>query len=113
VNLARLTAAGAAIRAAAPAPVALDLDCETLRRTLDPAYARERAREERYAARSGRVKGARGNSTSIGTEPFCGDCFAVRSPTSATCPACGSAQPPNLSRMNPRAARIIGQGGLR
>jgi hypothetical protein len=111
VNLARLQSAGAAVRAAAPAP--LDLDCETLRRTLDPAYARERAREERYAARSGRVQGARGNPTAIETEPFCGDCFAVRSPTSATCPACGSAQPPNLSRMNPRAARMIGQGGLR
>jgi hypothetical protein len=96
-----------------PAPAPFDCDIETLRRTLDPAYARERAREERYAARSGRVQGARGNPTAIETEPFCGDCFAVRTATSATCPACGSAQPPNLSRMNPRAARIIGQGGLR
>lgn len=82
-----------------------------LRYALDRDYRRNVDALDRYRARGdGRTLGS---GRRLESEPFCGDCHAIRSPIAhEPCRACGSTQPPNLSRMNPRAARMIGQGAL-
>jgi hypothetical protein len=74
--------------------------------SADAELERQHAHERRKPRSTGR------NGRRLETEPFCGDCHAVRPATSSSCPACGSTQPPNLSRMDPRAAHQIGQGAL-
>jgi hypothetical protein len=82
-----------------------------LRARFVPEYAALLDAQEGHASPYGRVGGASRHirlSTGHGAEsaPFCGDCHAVRRAT-GPCAACGSTQPPNLSRMNPRARGMI------
>ena len=99
-----------------PAPATVDPGIDLLRRTFSPAYDRRRAIElgERspYGPAGGR--GRRLNGRDASTAPFCGDCGAIRSPLAAEpCSSCGSTQPPNLSRLNPRARHMAGESPLR
>jgi hypothetical protein len=119
LNLSALRAAGAAITAA-PAPAVLEPEdwARSLRARFDPSYRLDLEIEYGVRSRFGftgstrRAGPASGQSAS--TAPFCGDCGALRSASvSDPCRACGSSQPPNLSRMNPRARHMIGESPLR
>jgi hypothetical protein len=107
MNVRRLQATGAALTA--PGDLT-DPALVNLRATLSPGYAAALERQIAHERRKPRSRDRNGRR--LETEPFCGDCHAIRPATSASCPACGSTQPPNLSRMNPRAAHQIGQGAL-
>ena len=111
MDLARLRATGAAVRAAAP-PV--EREFLEVRARFHPGLAVHLERVDRYEARSGRVPVRKVNGQAAHHAPYCGDCGAVRSPLAhEPCRACGSAQPPNLSRLPPRARHIIGEAPLR
>lgn len=101
----RLRQAGAAFERPRLAP-----ELSELRRRFDPAYDHACAVEagEVSAYGSGHVATSvrLSNGRTASTEPFCGDCGALRRPT-GPCGACGSQQAPNLSRMNPRARGMI------
>jgi hypothetical protein len=123
LNLSALRTAGAAITAA-PVPAVPALEwAETLRARFDRGYAHELDVRDglasRYSDTSGRcvhVAGAsrRLNARDAATEPRCGDCGAIRSPSITTpCASCGSSQPPRLGNMNPRAMHMIGEAPLR
>ena len=83
-----------------------------LRYALDQRYRRAVDAQERYERR--RADRTLGSGRRLESEPFCGDCHAIRSPlASEPCRGCGSTQPPNLSRMNPYARRIAGESPLK
>ena len=112
-----------ALRAAVARPVpALEPDgpADVLARIMRPSYDHARAVQEGTASPYGtsNARGRRSRLAGAGadasTAARCGDCRAIRSPlASVPCGSCGSTQPPLLSAMNPRAARMIGQQGYR
>jgi hypothetical protein len=83
-----------------------------LRYALDRRYKRAVDARDRYESRRG--DRTLGSGRRLESEPYCGDCHAIRSPlASEPGRACGSTQPPNLSRMNPYARHIAGESPLR
>lgn len=99
-----------------PAPVAPGIDL--LRRTFDQDYDRRRAVQlgeiSAYGNRHAVAATRRVSGRSAASEPFCGDCGALRSPLATQpCSACGSTQPPNLSRLNPRHRHMAGESPYR
>jgi hypothetical protein len=85
----------------------LEPELSELRRRFTPDYDRACAVQAGEISPYGPLSGRRsGNGRDLATEPFCGDCHAVRAVT-GPCRACGSAAPPRLDRMNPRARGMI------
>jgi hypothetical protein len=91
--------------------VAPDPALQDFRARFCPEYAAALDAHEGNASPYGAIGAAsRTVRLSVGhgaeSAPFCGDCGAIRRP-SGPCTACGSSQPANLSRMNPRARGMI------
>ena len=98
---------------ASPGPVApLDPFAVDLRRAFEPEFGQPaEIGAGSYFRRGHAPRPVDRGSRRLESEPFCGDCHAIRSPlASEPCRNCGSTQPPNLSRMNPRARHQIGEG---
>jgi hypothetical protein len=109
MNLQALRAIGAGITSRPR--VAPDPALQDFRARFCPEYARALDALEGVSSPYGAIGAAsRTVRLSVGhgaeSAPFCGDCGAIRRP-SGPCAACGSNQPANLSRMNPRARGMI------